>query len=373
MRKNNNNDNIKTIDTGDRKGVIDLSFFDKVSNELSYSVEVCEATRDMVDDAAHDAVTNAHLEHVDFSVCDADNFTEGLLLKDNKIRDIIMEGEDDKFYYILIISAHYFDEDDDDDDDDLWLDDTDSEDDEGGDFELLDDNEEDELLPIEDPEEVLMQIFKVDKNDYKKCYNFDYDKDKWVWFDYKELIGMTDRQLQMFLNEYDDSGDTDMMLMHRELYGDMSDEEMDKMFEDNKELLMLYKEVSKLAYIDMLNDNTPCILPYGDIDGTAVIFKDGKYRLLAVLDYNIVAEAFATADLNEIIETFTNIAGKKPFKDTVFIFPLSGYSFMFVGETGESDYFYMYEKKDGKMTEKEVKIKDDFETAVRNMLEEEDD
>ena len=27
MRKNNNNDNIKTIDTGDRKGVIDLSFF----------------------------------------------------------------------------------------------------------------------------------------------------------------------------------------------------------------------------------------------------------------------------------------------------------------------------------------------------------
>lgn len=76
MRKNNNNDNIKTIDTGDRKGVIDLSFFDKVSNELSYSVEVCEATRDMVDDAAHDAVTNAHLEHVDFSVCDADNFTK---------------------------------------------------------------------------------------------------------------------------------------------------------------------------------------------------------------------------------------------------------------------------------------------------------
>jgi len=48
MRKNNNNDNIKTIDTGDRKGVIDLSFFDKVSNELSYSVEVCEATRDML-------------------------------------------------------------------------------------------------------------------------------------------------------------------------------------------------------------------------------------------------------------------------------------------------------------------------------------
>ncbi|NSJ70691.1 hypothetical protein G5B28_16165 [Blautia faecis] len=218
-----------------------------------------------------------------------------------------------------------------------------------------------------------MQIFKVDKNDYKKCYNFDYDKDKWVWFDYKELIGMTDRQLQMFLNEDDDSGDTDMMLMHRELYGDMSDEEMDKLFEDNKELLMLYKEVSKLAYIDMLNDNTPCILPYGDIDGTAVIFKDGKYRLLAVLDYDIVAEAFATADLNEIIETFTNIAGKKPFKDTVFIFPLSGYSFMFVGETGESDYFYMYEKKDGKMTEKEVKIKDDFEAAVRKMLEEEDD
>ena len=114
MRKNNNNDNIKTIDTGDRKGVIDLSFFDKVSNELSYSVEVCEATRDMVDDAAHDAVTNAHLEHVDFSVCDADNFTEGLLLKDNKIRDIIMEGEDDEFYYILIISAHYLDEDEDD-------------------------------------------------------------------------------------------------------------------------------------------------------------------------------------------------------------------------------------------------------------------
>ena len=46
---------------------------------------------------------------------------------------------------------------------------------------------------------------------------------------------------------------------------------------------------------------------------------------------------------------------------------------MFVGETGESDYFYMYEKKDGKMTEKEVKIKDDFEAAVRKMLEEEDD
>ena len=372
MKKKNDNDNIETIDVEKKEGVIDLSFFDKVRDELSYSIEICDATREMVEDAAEDAVVNAHLEHIDFTICDTDNFTDGLIQKDNRMRDIIMEGEDGDFFYVLIISAHYPEEE---EEDDLWLDndeDEEEEEDDGG-FELLDSAEEEELPPIEAPEEILMQIFKVNKNDYKKCYNFDYDKDKWVWFDYKDLVGMTDRQIQMFLNEDDDSGDTDMMLMHRELYGDMSDEEMDKLFEDNKELLMLYKEVSKLAYIDMLNDSTPCILPYGDIDGTAVIFKDGKYRLLAVLDYDIVVEAFATADLNEIIEIFTNIAGKKPFKDTVFIFPLSGYSFMFVGETGESDYFYMYEKKDGKMTEKEAKIKDDFEAAVRKMLEEEDD
>ena len=63
MRKNNNNDNIKTIDTGDRKGVIDLSFFDKVSNELSYSVEVCEATRDMAVSYTHLDVYKRQFQH----------------------------------------------------------------------------------------------------------------------------------------------------------------------------------------------------------------------------------------------------------------------------------------------------------------------
>ena len=71
MSKKNNNDNIETINLAPRKGVIDLSFFDALTDTLKFKTEICETTRDFVKDALEDSVSMSDIGHVDLSMQDA--------------------------------------------------------------------------------------------------------------------------------------------------------------------------------------------------------------------------------------------------------------------------------------------------------------
>lgn len=373
MKKNEptNNDNIEVIDVDTninadtrKKGFIDLRFFDKLSKDLTHSAEICTETCEIVREAVYDAVEKAHLNGIDFSLCDMSHFTEGLLQNDNRIRGILMEGEDDKYIYMLVINTDY-----DDEDDDLWLNDMyDNDEDDDSDVVLIDDEDE-ELPPIEMPPATFANAFRVSKSDLTNCNLFNFDKDEWEDFNYNEFLGMTDHQINMFLDdEVEESPESELLMLYRDAFGDVSDEEFDKIVNLNKEMLALYEKVFNLADIDILEDKTICLFPYDNIDGTSIIFDNGKYELNAVLNEDIIATSFATPNIDKIQEAFLGIAEKKPFKDTVLIFPLSATAFVFVGKNGTADCFFTKDRTPLERTKKENKILRKYNAAVNEVL-----
>lgn len=370
MKKNtHDNDNIEVIDIDTnvnadaRKGFIDLRFFDKLSKDLTRSAEICTETCDIVKEAVYDAVEKAHLENIDFSLCDMSHFTEGLLQNDNRIRGILMEGEDDNYIYMLVINTDYGDE-----EDDLWLNDIYDDDEEESDVVLIDDEDE-ELPPIEMPPATFANAFRVSKADLTNCNLFNYDKDEWEDFNYNDFLGMTDHQINMFLDDdVAESPESELLMLYRDAFGDVSDEEFDKIIDLNREMLALYEKVFHLADIDILEDKTICLFPYDNIDGTSIIFKNGKYELNAVLNDDIIETSFTTTNMNKMAEAFLGIAEKKPFKDTVLIFPLSATAFIFVGKDGTADCFFTKDRTPLERTKKENKILRKYNAAVNKLL-----
>lgn len=109
---------------------------------------------------------------------------------------------------------------------------------------------------------------------------------------------MTDHQINMFLDdEVEESPESELLMLYRDAFGDVSDEEFDKIVNLNKEMLALYEKVFNLANIDILEDKTICLFPYDNIDGTSIIFENGKYELNAVLNEDIIATSFATPNI----------------------------------------------------------------------------
>ena len=107
-----------------------------------------------------------------------------------------MEGEDEKYIYMLVINTDY-----DDEDDDLWLNDMyDDDEDDDSDVVLIDDEDE-ELPQIEMPPATFANAFRVSKSDLTNCNLFNFDKDEWEDFNYNEFLGMTDHQINMFLDD----------------------------------------------------------------------------------------------------------------------------------------------------------------------------
>ena len=110
MSKKNDNDNIETINLTPRKGVIDLSFFDDLTDQLKFKTEICETTRDFVKDALEDAVSRSDIGHVDLSMQDASEFEDGLESDDNRLNGVVYSGEDDKYTYFVSVMMGYDDE-----------------------------------------------------------------------------------------------------------------------------------------------------------------------------------------------------------------------------------------------------------------------
>ena len=67
------------------KELVDLSFFDDLTDQLKFKTEICETTRDFVKDALEDAVSRSDIGHVDLSMQDASEFEDGLESDDNRL------------------------------------------------------------------------------------------------------------------------------------------------------------------------------------------------------------------------------------------------------------------------------------------------
>ena len=71
-----------------RKGVVDLSFFDDLTDQLKFKTEICETTRDFVKDALEDAVSRSDIGHVDLSMQDEANLKTDMESDDNRLNGV---------------------------------------------------------------------------------------------------------------------------------------------------------------------------------------------------------------------------------------------------------------------------------------------
>lgn len=162
-----NENNIETIDMTEMQkgrnsnnekdnGGLNLSFFDDMENTFNTYRKFCQETRDMVKEAAKNAIAKAGLGHITFSVHNADAFKDSIVNNKLRLRGVTLSGRDETYTYILAIVSRYedeaediFDLDDEDDYDDLDID------------EDLDEMSDE----IEYPDNVQITLFKYDSVD----------------------------------------------------------------------------------------------------------------------------------------------------------------------------------------------------------------
>ena len=282
-----NENNIETIDMTEMQkgrndnnkkdnGGLNLSFFDDMENTFNTYRKFCQETRDMVKDAAENAIARAGLGHIAFSVYNADAFKDSIVNNELRLRGVTLSGRDETYTYILAIVSRYedeaediFDLDDEDDYDDLDID------------EDLDEMSDE----IEYPDNVQITLFKYDSADEtaltnSKCFQYDFEFSKWIPISVEDVSGITAKQESILTG--DDKELSHILSVCIDGLGPMTNKQFENLLAGNKPIVDLYKRTSRFTDIELYDQDTIILIPSMQYEGLSVSYEDGAYHLNSV-------------------------------------------------------------------------------------------
>lgn len=352
MSKKNDNDNIETINLTPRKGVIDLSFFDDLTDQLKFKTEICETTRDFVKDALEDAVSRSDIGHVDLSMQDASEFEDGLESDDNRLNGVVYSGEDDKYTYFVSVMMGYDDEMGEDEEEDY------------SDFEaMLDDDYDDEGYDedvVDAPDSTCVCLIRSEKENKTVCQQFDFEKEEWVHLDYEDFTGLTSDQVSI-LSAGDDPVKSNILMMYRNEYGNIDDKDFNKFCDDNKAIIELFRRADRFTYLTVFDKHKLVLLPNSNYDGGMVTYEDGFYCLCSSFLCEPLKKVYKTKNIDDILLTMANIFDKCFYEDTIAVVPLSDLAFAVFRGSGNIEIFFQNTGKErSEMTAQEQAVVEEY-------------
>ena len=261
-----NENNIETIDMTEMQkgrnsnnekdnGGLNLSFFDDMENTFNTYRKFCQETRDMVKDAAKNAIAKAGLGHITFSVHNADAFKDSIVNNKLRLRGVTLSGRDETYTYILAIVSRYedeaediFDLDDEEDYDDLDID------------EDLDEMSDE----IEYPDNVQITLFKYDSVDEvaltsSKYFQYDFEFSKWIPVNVEDISGITAKQESILTGN--DKELSRVLSVCIDGLGPMTNKQFENLLAGNKPIIDLYKRTSRFTDIELYDPDTIILIP----------------------------------------------------------------------------------------------------------------
>ena len=346
-------------------GGLDLSFFDDVENFFSTYTRLCQETKDMVKDAAESAIASAGLEHINFSVHNADAFKDSIINDELRLRGVTLSGKDESFTYILAVMSRYEDE-----TEDIF--DLDADDD----YDYLDINDDLDEMPddIEYPDNVQITLFKYDSVNEatltnSKCFQYDFEFSKWIPVDVENVSGITAKQESILTG--DDKELSHILSLCIDGFGSMTNKQFENLLAGNKPIVDLYKRTSRFMDVELYDPDTIVLIPVMQYEGLSVSYEDGAYHLNSVFLGEIVETVVKTKNIDDIENILIEMVDKQFYTDTIVITPLSGKAFYVIRSDGTSEFFYPADRKKPTLTDEEHRIMNKYTKYVNEFYAEE--
>lgn len=364
-----NENNIETIDMTEMQkgrnsnnekdnGGLNLSFFDDMENTFNTYRKFYQETRDMVKEAAKNAIAKAGLGHITFSVHNADAFKDSIVNNKLRLRGVTLSGRDETYTYILAIVSRYedeaediFDLDDEDDYDDLDID------------EDLDEISDE----IEYPDNVQITLFKYDSVDEaaltsSKCFQYDFEFSKWIPVNVEDISGITAKQESILTGN--DKELSRVLSVCIDGLGPMTNKQFENLLAGNKPIIDLYKRTSRFTDIELYDPDTIILIPSMQYEGLSVSYEDGTYRLNSVFLGEVIETVAKIKNIDDIENVLIEMVDKQFYADTIVVTPLSSKAFYVIRSDGASEFFYPADRKKPAPTDEERRIMNEYTKYV---------
>lgn len=328
--------NIYTINTKKNTGSLDLSFFTKLIDGFKYQLELCTETYNIIEDGLSNAIKNANLEYIDFSLSDNSDFVNGMMSHDSFLHGISVVGYDENYKYVISVNMIYEEEDDEETDynlDDVSCIDT-------------------EMPDVCIPESIVVTIIRTNKQNVLDVSNFNFEKRKWEAIDVCKAFNYTENQVKL-VSTGKGGIKASLFLLYHDVVGKISDKDFEKLYKEQKPLLDLYESVFDFFELQVLDDKTVCITNTSDCTGTAITYQDGKYKMSGCVIGDLLYTAFETKNMNEMRNYIVFMFDRKNTENIVASFPLSKYAFANLGNDGYGYFYFLDARKNKELTGKE--------------------
>lgn len=163
------------------------------------------------------------------------------------------------------------------------------------------------------------------KNDDFSAYNF--DTKSWESSTMLECFGMTEKQKKM-IEENPYAVETKFLNLLRFSRGDTTDEEFNKLLAENRPLLDMQQQAYDYLMMDVEENGKFIMVPRSDcIDGIAVEYRNGKYKLIQYADGENLGTVWGCTDMNKMINVIAKMIGFPACTDNIII-PISQNAFV---------------------------------------------
>lgn len=348
--------NIKTIDVISAKSNdnVNLSELKVFSEKMKQKASYCDIAIDVISQAAENIIDEANINDINFTLKNISEYFSCILHNRHKLPSAILTGESNQYQYIIIISIDYSTCDDTDEDitDDMVLVDN---------FNVSDYR----------PDSTTSMVLRLSKSKTITFYQYVFQTKSWEVIDLMETTGYTEKQLANIINDNNDES-VQVLSLYKTIYDDnLTDEELNAIMEDNKNVLVLNKlfcDKSSLSFI--MNSNQKknlCMVSNSDTNCNVITFDNGYYCVDICLFGKYIQTIYKTKNKEDIIN-FANILFDRVMKDDVVLdIFLSQYVYITFDIYGNVYTYIPNNRNELKLTKEESDVK----AIICNMLQEE--
>lgn len=325
-------DNIFDIEIPQDDASPDTDSLKYLANILITQAEVCNLARQVVDSIMPGLTGSANLSMVKFMPLNQ----EGNYLYDriqnagNHVPVIAMVGNDDTYEYLINIIPDY-----------------------GG-------VPGSETEPAEMPKGASASLIRTLKEgDRKKSWQYDFSTHTWNEKSCMECTGFTEKQFDIVHGcGHPYSPHAMLIIMARDSFGSLSDDDTDMLYEKNRQILTLADKTRLFTSMSwMLDERDKIIIRPASVDardGLAVVYRNDKFGLYTSAKTELFDCVYETEDIDKMASILDGMLNRKFERGTVAIVPLSKTAIAIMDKRG--DCSFLCEGEDRPVSEKENQI-----------------
>lgn len=305
--------NIETINLN-KPGIIDMGFFIGAEEQAKSIMKTCEAAINIIGKSVREMVNLAGLDSVDFVLFNIGAVKQNIEENPNKLPGLmIFAGNDDTYEYSISATPSYSGKN-------------------------------------EYPEEVMALLLRKNvENPIDDFCVFNFNDKQWVKADFAAHLGLTREQYDLFSKN---QGDPRLPLfnIYKDFHGPMTNEEFDKFFEKNQQIVELHELTRYYTDFDYFLMNNGiialCPLPEDVSDGLSVTYEDGYYSLNITTKGKILKSIAKISDIEQMAAVLSNFLDRKFPKDMLSFVPLSLNTAAVIHDSGECEYMHPSDEPD---------------------------